>query len=164
LLTPSAAFVTALFERAIRTHGRPRHFVVDQGTRFTDDGFEAFVEAQGVKIRHGAVGQTHSLGLIDRFFRTIKDTSSLRSVRPWSRQDGERRLRIALLHYSFVRPHTSLCALTPIETYYGIRRHLPQPVSPPRGRPADPQPEVDFDILYLDPQNSALPVLVPGAA
>jgi len=79
-------------------------------------------------------------------------------------QDIERRLHIALLHYSFVRPHTSLGALTPIEAYYGIRRHLPHPVPPPRGRPGDPQPEVPFDIQYLDPENSAFPVLVPKAA
>lgn len=164
LAVPSAAVVISLFETAIRTHGRPKHLVVDKGTQFTVGEFRAFVDGQSIKMRHGAVGQTHSLGLIDRFFRTAKDSLSPRSVRPWSRKDIERRLHIALLHYSYVRPHTSLGGLTPIEAYYGIRGHLPTPVSPPRGRPGDPQPEVPFDIAYLDPDNQAFPILVPKAA
>lgn len=164
LAVPSASLVISLLDHAIRTHGRPKHLVVDKGTQFTADAFKAYVESQSIKVRHGAVGQTHSLGLIDRFFRTAKDTLSLLSIRPWSRKDIEGRLHLGLLHYSYVRPHTSLGALTPIEAYYGIRGHLPTPVSPPRGRPGDPQPEVPFDIAYLDPRIRAFPILVPKAA
>jgi transposase InsO family protein len=164
LAVPSAAVVIRLFDHAIRTHGRPKHLVVDKGTQFTADEFKAYVRGQPIKVRHGAVGQTHSLGLIDRFFRTAKDSLSLLSIRPWCRKDIERRLHFALLHNSYVRPHTSLGGLAPVETYYGIRGHLPTPVSPPRGWPGDPQPEVPFDIAYLDPENKAFPILVLKAA
>jgi transposase InsO family protein len=164
LAVPSAAVVTSLLDRAIRTHGRPKHLVVDRGAQFTDRGFKEFVERQSIKMRHGAVGQTHSLGLIDRFFRTVKDTLSLLPLRPWCRKDIERKLQLVLLHYSYLRPHTSLGGFTPIEVYYGIRGHLPRPVSPPRGRPADPQPEAPFEIAYLDPEHLTFPILVPKAA
>jgi hypothetical protein len=63
---------------------------VGQGTQFTADEFKAFVESQSIQVRYGAVGQTHSLGLIDRFFRTAKNTLSLRSARPWCLKDVER--------------------------------------------------------------------------
>ena len=82
LTRPSAAVAVALLGQAIRTHGRPRHLVVDQGTQFTADEYRDFVKAEKIQIRYGAVGQVHSLGLIDRFFRTLKDSLSLRSIRP----------------------------------------------------------------------------------
>ena len=161
---PSAATAIALFQTAFRGHGRPRHLVTDQGTQFTAETFRAFVKSHGIRHRFGAVGQTHSLGLIDRFFRTLKDSLSLRSIRPWLFRDFKLRLTTALIHYAYVRPHESLEGRTPIEVYYGIRGHLPQPVSPPRGRVGDPQPDIPFEILHLDPENRAFPLLLPKAA
>jgi transposase InsO family protein len=72
LLNPSAAQAVALLEGAIKTHGRPRHLVVDQGSQFKAEEYRSLVAAEKVRIRYGAVGETHSLGLIDRFFRTLK--------------------------------------------------------------------------------------------
>ena len=108
--------------------------------------------------RHGKVGESHSLGLIDRFFRTLKDGLGLRSIRPWNLRDFKRRLTAALIHYAYLRPHTSLDASTPIETYYGIRRHVPHPVSPPRGRAGDPCAGIPFDFLFTRPREPGLPV------
>jgi len=161
---PSAQVAISLLGRAISTHGRPRHLVVDHGAQFTAPDFRGFVDGQRIRKRYGAVGQTHSLGLIDRFFRTLKDSLSLRFVRPWNLRDFEGRLHSALVHYAYVRPHASLSGSTPIEVYYGIRGHLPQPVPPPRGKPGDPEPEIPFDFVFLDPEHRALPVLVPKAA
>jgi len=126
--------------------------------------FRAFVRSQGIGIRYGKVGECHSLGLIDRFFRTLKDSLSLRSIRPWNLRDMKRRLTAALIHYAYLRPHTSLGGFTPIEAYYGIRGHLPHPVSPPRGNVGDPQPDIPFDYVFLDPENRAFPALVDTAA
>ena len=164
LLKPSAALAKRLLEHAIATHGRPRHLVVDRGTQFTAEEYRASVKASRTRIRYGAVGQVHSLGLIDRFFRTAKDSLSLRTLRPWNFRDFRRRLAFGFLHYAYVRPHTSLDAFTPIEVYYGIRGHLPRPVSPPRGRPGDPEPEIPFDVVFLDAEHRAFPLLVPKAA
>ena len=101
---------------------------------------------------------------MSRLFTTLKDSLSLRSLRPWSLQDFKRRLTVAFVHYSYVRPHASLGGFTPIEVYYGIRGHLPRPVSPPRGREGDLEPEVPFEFVFLDPEHRAFPVLVPKAA
>ena len=98
-----------------------------------------------------ARGVTRHL-LIGRFFR------------PWNPWEFKRRLNLALVHYSYVRPHASLDGMTPIEVYYGIRGHLPRPVAPPRGRTDDPGPEIPFEFVFLDPDRRALPVLVPKAA
>jgi transposase InsO family protein len=164
LMRPSASDAVALLKRAIGAHGRPRHLVVDQGGQFRAQRFRNAVKKQGIRIRYGAVGQVHSLGLIDRFFRTLKDSLNLRSHRPWNVLDFRHRLTVALVHYAYVRPHASLGAATPIEVYYGIRGHLPRPVSPPRGRPGDPEGEVPFEFVFLDPEHRAFPVLVPKAA
>lgn len=164
LLEPSAATVVAVLERVIATHGRPRHLVTDKGSQFTAEVFQAFVKAQKIKPRYGKVGEHRSLGLIDRFFRTLKESLRLGEARPWNLRDFQRRLTAALIHYSYCRPHESFGGLTPIEVYYGIRGHLPRPVSPPRGRPHDPQPDIPFDFVFLDPDRKAFPVLVDKAA
>jgi transposase InsO family protein len=164
LTRPSAHLAARLLSRAVDTHGRPRHLVVDQGSQFTAREFRALVKRQGIRIRYGAVGETHSLGLIDRFFRTFKESLRPRGVRPWSLRELTGRLHLALVHYAYVRPHASLAGFTPVEVYYGIRGHLPQPAPPPRGRPGDPGPKVPFDFVFLDPGHRAFPVLVPKAA
>lgn len=161
---PPAAVAAALLDRAVKTHGRPGHLVVDQGCQFTAKVFGEAVQSHDIRIRYGAVGETHSLGLIDRFFRTLKDSLRLGSHRPWSLQDLRRRLGLALVHYAYLRPHASLEGMTPIEVYYGIQGHLPRPVSPPRERPGVSEPEVPFEFVFLDPEHEAFPVLVPKAA
>jgi putative transposase len=161
---PSAAVAVALLDEAVGIHGRPRHLVVDQGSQFTARAFREAVKAHRIRIRYGAVGETHSLGLIDRFFRTIKDSLDVRSRRPWSIGGFRRRLAVAFVHYASVRPHSSLEAMTPIEVYYGIRGHRPRPVSPPRQSPSVVEPEVPFDVVFLDPEHRAFPVLIPKAA
>src|SRR5262249_15267108 len=113
---------------------------------------------------YGKVGESHSLGLIDRFFRTLKYSLSLRSIRPWRLQAFKHRLIAALIHYSHCRPHSSLGGLTPIEKYYAIPRHLPDAVAPPRGRPHDLQPDILFDFVFLDPEHNKFPVLVDKVA
>ena len=137
---------------------------MDQGGQFRAEAFKEAVKRHGIRIRYGAVGETHSLGLIDRFFRTLKESLGLPSSRPWNLLDFRRRLHIALVHYAYVRPHSSLENATPIEIYYGIRGHLPRPVSPPRQRSGLSEPEVPFDFVFLDPEHEAFPVLVPTAA
>jgi transposase InsO family protein len=164
LFEPSAAAMVALLERAIRTHGRIRHLVVDHGPQFVAQEFREFVDKQGILPRYGAVGQFHSIGLIDRFFRTLKASLGLPFYRPWNPVDFKRRLNLALVHYSYVRPHSSLEGMTPIEVYHGIRGHLPRPVSPPRGRAGEPGIEIPFDYVFLDPEHQMLPVLFPKAA
>jgi transposase InsO family protein len=104
--------------------------VVDHGSQFIADDFQAFVEGHGIQIRRGAVGEFHSLGLIDRWFRTLKESIAFRVIPLWNTAEFMQRLEIALIHYSYVRPHSALGGASPIERYYGIRGHLPTPIAP----------------------------------
>jgi transposase InsO family protein len=162
LFEPNAAKMIKLLERAIRIHGRPRYLVVDHGPQFISGQFRDFAEKQRIHIRYGAVGRFHSIGLIDRFFRTLKE--SLRPFRPWNVLELRRRLNLALVYYAYVRPHAALDGMTPVEVYRGIRGHLPWPVPPPRGLAGELGPEIPFDYVFLDPDRRAFPVLVPKAA
>ena len=164
LFPPSADTIVSLMRQAIQTHGRPRHLVSDHGKQFVADVFKIFIRQQGIRQRYGAVGESHSIGLIDRFFRTLKASLKLRAFRPWNLSELRRRVDLALTHYAYVRPHASLEASVPVEVYYGIRGHLPRPVPPARGRPGEPGPEIPFDFVFLDPSHRCLPVLVPKAA
>jgi transposase InsO family protein len=166
-LEPSAADAIALLQQAIHVHGKPRHLVMDQGPQFTAEVFKTFLKNHGIRFRYGKVGEAHSLGLIDRFFKTLKHSLGVPLRRPWDFRgmaDFKHRLELALVHYSYVRPHTALDNLTPIEKHYGIRAHLPIPATPPRGRREDTSTKVPFDIVFLDPENQAFPIVVPKAA
>jgi transposase InsO family protein len=164
---PSALDVIGLLERVIATHGKPRHLVMDQGTQFTAPTFKSFLDQQHIHYRYGRVGEFHSISLIDRFFRTLKDSLGVPCRRPWQFRglaDFSRRLEIALVHYSYVRPHEALGGLTPIERYYGIRGHLPCAVQPPRGRRGDHTTPCPGELFFLDPENRAFPVVTPRIA
>jgi transposase InsO family protein len=167
LFEPSASDAVALLKNAIRVQGRPRHLVTDQGAQFTAGAFREFVKSQDIRQRYGRVGECHSLGLVDRFFRTLKESLGVGRERPWSFRglpDFRRRLELALVHYSCVRPHAALQGTTPVECFHGIRGHLPTPARPPRGRRGEPASDPPFEIIHLDPDNNAFPVLVPKAA
>lgn len=137
---------------------------MDQGSQFTAKVFQRAVKGHGIRIRYGAVGETHSLGLIDRFFRTIKESLNVRTHRPWNVGALRCRPAVAFVHYAYVRPHASRDGITPIEAYCGIRGHLPRPVAPPRGKRGNLGPEVPFEFVFLDPEHRAFPILVPKAA
>jgi hypothetical protein len=63
-----------------------------------------------------------------------------------------------------VRPHEALGGLTPIERDYGIRGHLTRGVKPPRGRRGEHAGECPGEVLFLDPENAAFPMVVPKIA
>ncbi len=54
---PSAAQVIEVLCRAMRLHGRPRHFVSDQGSQFTAAVFRGTLQSLSIKQRFGAIGQ-----------------------------------------------------------------------------------------------------------
>jgi transposase InsO family protein len=156
---PSAADAVAL-QCAIRVHGKPRHIVMDQGSQFTR-------MVQGLPGQPGnpvplrkSRRESHSLG-------SLKASLGIPRGRAWSFRgfaDFKHRLELAFVHYSFVRPHAALDGATPIEKYYSIRGHLPTPVRPPRGRPGETPRDGVFEIVFLDPDNDAFPIVVPKAA
>ena len=160
---PGAEAMAALAQQAIRFHGTPRHFVSDQGSQFTAGLFRSGLRSFGIRQRFGAIGKTGSIAIVERFWRTLKDTLSFRSLKPLTRGDLERRLKAGLLHYAYLRPHQALAGATPAEVYFGIRptRHVAVP--PPRGRPGQRSAGLGLVALHLDPERR-LPVLIPMAA
>jgi len=48
---PSAQVAISLLGRAISTHGRPRHLVVDHGAQFTAPDFRDFVDGRRIRKR-----------------------------------------------------------------------------------------------------------------
>jgi putative transposase len=163
LAEPGANAMAALVQQAIRCNGTPRHFISDQGSQFTAAAFRSFLKARGIRQRFGAIGRTGSIAIVERFWRTLKDTLSLRSLRPMTKMELERRLKTGLLHYAYLRPHQSLTGATPAEVYFGITPAHHSAAPPPRGRPGEPSAGLGLVTVHLDPEKR-LPVLIPKAA
>jgi putative transposase len=160
---PTAPDVVALFESAVRRHGRPRHVVSDQGTQFAAELFAQALERCGVRQRFGAVGHKGSVALIERFWRTLKEALRLPLFRPLTQADLQRRVVFAVLHYTFYRPHQGLARATPAEVLFGWPAAVSAAVAPPRGRLRDPSATAQrFAVAFLDPE-ARHPILVKAA-
>lgn len=171
LLEPSAQAVLELFRAAIQEHGRPRHFVSDQGSQFTAPLFRAALHDLGIKQRFGALYKHGSIALIERFFKTLKSDLGLLNHqnraprwRPWSLAELEQRLQPALVRYAYHRPHSALGGRVPIEAFFGIADQRPRGNLAPRGLPGQPDVDCPCQIAFLDPHTQTLPVLLPRVA
>jgi transposase InsO family protein len=158
---PSAADMTALVRTACRRHGPAQEIVTDCGGQFQDQ-FRRAMERLGIRHRFGRLGQSHSLPLIERFWRTLKQGLRVPWLRPLTLADLEERLGYAVLHYGFFRPHSALSGATPAEAFFGWPPGPDGGVSPPRGSPGEPSPPLPVRIAALDPQGQH-PILVKAA-
>jgi transposase InsO family protein len=93
LAEPGADAMAGLLQQAIRSNGTPRHFVSDQGAQFTAEAFRTGLTKLGIRQRFGAIGKTGSIAIVERLWRTLKETLSLRALRPLTRQDLESSMR-----------------------------------------------------------------------
>jgi transposase InsO family protein len=159
----SAVEIARLVSQATKRHGRPAHFVSDHARCFTGGIFRRRLRKLGVKQRFGAVGKKGSIALIERLWRTLKDTLGLRLLRPLVAEDLTATVEMGLLHYSHFRPHQALGGATPAETYFGRTAAHLSAIPPPRGRPGGSPVDSPFRIEYLDPER-LLPVLLREAA
>jgi transposase InsO family protein len=163
LAEPRAKEVAGLLEQAASSHGAPRHFVSDRGAQFTAETFQAGLKALGIRQRFGAIGKTGSIAIVERLWRTLKEALGLAFLKPLTREELERRLKIGLLHYAYLRPHQALQGATPAEVYFGIRPAHLSAVSPPRGRPGQRSTGLGLVAVHVDPERR-LPILLPKAA
>jgi hypothetical protein len=116
-----------------------------------------------VKQRFGAVGKKGSIALIERLWRTLKDTLGLRLLRPLVAEDLAATVERGLVHYAHFHPHQGLGGATPAEMYFGRTPAHLSAIPPPRGRPGEGPIDSPFRVEYLDPER-LLPVLVRKAA
>src|ERR1039457_5196875 len=159
----SAVEIARFVSRTARRHGRPAHFVSDRARCFTGEIFRRKLLLLGVKQRFGAVGKKGSIALIERLWRTLKDTLGLRLMGPLAAQDLAEKIELGLVHYSYFRPHQALGGATPAEIYFGRTPSHLSAIPPPRGRPDEGPVDSPFRVEYLDAERM-LPVLVRKAA
>ena len=104
-----------------------------------------------------------SIALIERLWRTLKDTLGLRLLRPLAAEGLMEKVELGLVHYAHFRPHQGLGGATPAEMYFGRTPAHLSAIPPPRGRPGEGLMDLPFLIDYLDGERR-LPVLVRKAA
>src|ERR1017187_2338997 len=155
--------IARFVSRATKKHGRPAHFVSDHARCFTGGIFRRKLLQLGVKQRFGAVGKKGSIALIERLWRTLKDTLGLRLLRPSAAEDLMEKVEMGLVHYAHFRPHQGLGGATPAEIYFGRTPSHLSAIPPPRGRPGEGRRDSPFRVDYLDAER-LLPVLVREAA
>ncbi len=160
---PTANQVLDVLDRAMRRHGRPRHFVSDQGSQFTAAVFRETLDALSIGQRFGAIGQYGSIAIIERFWRTLKELLGIRLWPPLSAAHLEARTELALTYYSTLRPHQGLGGATPAEVYLDETPAIQNAIPPPRktARSTTGDEPLPFEVVFLDPERR-LPVLVPA--
>ena len=111
----------------------------------------------------GASGRYGSIAIIERLWRTLKDGLRLRSFKPLTNRELERRLELGLYYYTYLRPHQGLGGATPAEIHFGRPPAHLTAVHPPRARPREGPHSCPFEIDYVD-TDKMLPVLIRRAA
>ncbi len=159
---PSALEIATLVNNAATRHGSPRHFVSDQGSQFTAGEFITVIQSHGIRHRFGALGKHGSIALIERFWRTLKAISRVKTWKPLVQRDLEDRTRLAFIFYAQHRPHSALGGATPSEIYSGTAPAHLAAIHPPRGRQGQIVAFQPPAIAFLDAQRT-LPILVPRA-
>jgi transposase InsO family protein len=117
------------------------------------------LETLDVSHRTGAVGRHGSIALIERMWRTAKETLDFDSVRPNVPAILAERVAVIVDYYSTRRPHMALGNATPEEIHTGrpSRAHSAKRV--PRAWRGEPSPPVPFVIRYAFPHEHRLPYL-----
>ena len=159
---PTADQILDVLDSAMRRHGRPRHFVSDQGSQFTAAVFRETLDALSIRQRFGAIGQYGSIAIIERFWRTLKELLGIRLWPPLSATHLEARVELALMYYSSLRPHQGLGGATPAEVYLDKTPAVENAIRPPRkaARSTTGDEPLPFEVVFLDAERR-LPLLVP---
>jgi putative transposase len=160
---PRSEEIAALVQTAAGRYGKPKHFVTDQGPQFTGQAFTDKLRELGTKQRFGAIGQSGSIAVIERLWRTLKETLDLRFRPPLCQRHLEDRVALGLEFYATLRPHQGLRGATPAEIYFGLTPVSQLAVSPPRATSRDPasRSALPYALAYADPQKRH-PFLIPN--
>ncbi|MGE0455589.1 MAG: DDE-type integrase/transposase/recombinase [Vicinamibacteria bacterium] len=157
---PRAADTARLLRRAAAAFGSPKYVITDLGGEFVGRVFRRAVARLGAVQRFASRENLYATARLERFWRTLKDTASLRLRRPLTIRDLERRLESALAHYLVLRPHQGLDGSTPAKAFLGLKPARESATAPPRGRPGEGALDRPVAIAFLDPPGRAFPYLV----
>jgi len=124
----------------------PKYLVTDSGPQFTSVDFRPWCRRHGIRHRRGAVGQTGSIAVCERFVLTLKQgCTRVLSVVPLMPALFPRELNWFVTWYNQDRPHVTLEGKTPDEIYFHRRpasrapRFEPRVAWPRRSACAAPQ-------------------------
>ena len=157
--TPGATAMARLLKAAAKAFGKPTYVITDRGGEFTGKVFSKAVGRLGIVQRFASTENVFATARLERFWRTLKDTSGIRLQPPLTINDLERRLETTLTHYVLLRPHQGLHGATPAEALLGMGSACLLAVSPPRGRPGEGPVDAPFVIDFLDREKQAFPFL-----
>jgi len=160
---PGAARMARLLAATAKAFGAPKYLITDLGGEFRGRVFTKAVRRLAIRQRFASASNICATARLERFWRTLKESSRLRIHRPLTIQDLERRLEIALAHYLLFRPHRALDGATPAEALLGAHPACARASSPPRGRPGEGSGDSPFAVEYLDPERRRFPVLKNAA-
>jgi transposase InsO family protein len=126
---PSSVAVRKFLERAFRSAGgTPAHLISDQGTQFTEKGFERWCRRWHIQHRFGALGKYGSLAVIERSMRTLKSECTRRLILvPYRLAAFEQELALYVSWHNGHRPHSWLKGATPNEIYHRRRPAIRAP-------------------------------------
>jgi transposase InsO family protein len=131
---PSEEDVCRLLDRAVAKVGRaPKYTVSDQGVQFRQ-GFRDWCTAHGVKPRFGAVGESGSIAVLERWWLTLKTECTSRILVPYAIEAMRAEIARFIRWYAEFRPHQGLGGATPSEVYEGRLPACRGPRFEPRAR------------------------------
>jgi transposase InsO family protein len=157
---PTALDMARLVRRCARTFAPPRYLITDLGGEFIAKAFRRAVSRLGTRQRFASKDNLYATARLERFWRTLKQSISLRLTAPLTREDLERRIEMALVHYLLFRPHQGLGGATPAEAFLGCEPACTRAISPPRAGPGEMTPRAPFAVAFLDPATRRFPVLI----
>jgi transposase InsO family protein len=98
---PTSQQMRQFLARVIAKVGTPpRHLVTDQGTQFASAGFRYGCRRRGIRQRFGAIGQYGSIAVIERFFRTLKESIRAMPSVPLLRRSFQQQVSLLLAWYN----------------------------------------------------------------
>jgi putative transposase len=106
--------ITAILDRLVNVHGKPREILTDNGSTFglksKHSKFDRWCNRKGIKHIRTAVHSPTTSGKIERFFQTLDKEFEI------CKRDSE----LFRMRYNHFRPHTSLEEKTPAEVYFAF--------------------------------------------
>jgi putative transposase len=117
---PTAAFAVQLVRDAVRDHGAaPTWVITDQGSQLTSAEFTRALRTRRIRRRFGAVGESGSISLIERWWKSFKVefANGLILYRPLPAIEA--RMRAYVRWFNTERPHQGLDERTPDEVHLG---------------------------------------------
>jgi transposase InsO family protein len=122
-----ASLVLEALSRGVADCGAPREMLTDQGRQYAAwRGETAFAqELRRLGVAHVKSRPQHpeTLGKIERFWKTLWDELLSRTVFA-DFADCERRIRLYIKHYNFLRPHQALSGLVPADRFFRAAPHV----------------------------------------